>query len=547
MRVSEGHATRVAASARVGAGRSLGRRPVGWRALPAVVLTALTGLGLALRLVVADQSLFADELSTFWVVSTNGLAGVVSAVHTDVEITPPLFFVAAWLAAQIDVTPELLRAPSLLAGTATIPLTYLLGLRTVGRGAALVAAALTTLSPFMIFYSAEARGYAFMVAVLLLSTLALLDAVDNRRGLSWVAYAVCACAAVYTHYTSVFALGAQLLWLLWAHPEARKPALLATVGAALAFLPWLSGLRADFNSPTTDIVDSFNTVDLGSVRINLLHWAAGHPLVLPNTSLSALPGNPALVLLALGVAVALVGVALTAVREGLGSWTGRVDRRLMLVIVLALSVPAGAALMSTVGPNLFGARYLAASWPALALSVAALLVAPPPWLRVVAVALVVAASAIAAVKLLRPDLGRPEYQTAAGLIERAAAPGDVIIDATDYSPAPPTGIDAALQSRGRVFHVGEARVQYDPFKVLAGPPDPAEMTARAARAADGARIFIVASESVFAQSSPLEVPTNQQVTDALPAGFRLTETRTYPGILRLAVLVYSSHRAPPRE
>ena len=32
----------------------------------------------------------------------------------------------------------------------------------------------------------------------------------------------------------VFALGAQLLWLMWAHPEARKPALLANAGAVVS-------------------------------------------------------------------------------------------------------------------------------------------------------------------------------------------------------------------------------------------------------------------------------------------------------------------------
>ena len=77
----------------------------------------------------------------------HGLADVVSIVHTDAEITPPLYFVASWLTTRIDLTPELLRAPSLLAGAATIPLVYLLGVRTVGRRAALVATALTTFSP----------------------------------------------------------------------------------------------------------------------------------------------------------------------------------------------------------------------------------------------------------------------------------------------------------------------------------------------------------------------------------------------------------------
>ncbi len=85
----------------------------------------------------------------------------------------------SWLATRIDLTPEMLRLPALIGGIGTIPLVYLIGTRTVGRGAALLATALTTLSPFMIYYSAEARGYGLMIFLLLGSTLAMLLAVDR--------------------------------------------------------------------------------------------------------------------------------------------------------------------------------------------------------------------------------------------------------------------------------------------------------------------------------------------------------------------------------
>ena len=171
----------------------------------------------------------------------------------------------------------MLRAPSFLAGVAAIPLVYLVGARTVGRTAALVAAAITALSPFMIYYSTEARGYELMVALALLSTLAMLVAIDDRRARWWALYAASSCAAVYTHYTAVFVLAAQLIWLLWARPEARRPALLANLGAALAFLPWITGLIADLNSPTTKILGALEPFDLDSVRIVLEHWSMGYP------------------------------------------------------------------------------------------------------------------------------------------------------------------------------------------------------------------------------------------------------------------------------
>ena len=132
-----------------------------------------------------------------------------------------------------------------------------------------------------------------------------------------------------------------------------------------------------------------------------------------------------------------------------------------------------------------------------------------------------------------------------GYVARSAAAGDVIIDETDYSPAPPTGIDAALDRRLPVFHAGLPRVQYDPFRVLAEPPPAASVARRAVRAADGARIFVISSESVFAASSPLDVPLSRQVAAALPAGYRAASSRTYPGILSLAVTVYADRASRP--
>ena len=235
-------------------------------ARPYIAVAALTALGIALRLLVGHQSLFADELSTHYVVTGRGLGDAISVVHTDAEITPPLYFALAWLTTQLGGGAELLRAPSLLAGAAAIPLVWALGERTVGRRAALVATALTALSPFMVYYSAEARGYELMVVLVLLSTLTMLAAVDSGRARWWVLYGACTCAAVYTHYTSVFALAGQLLWLAWAHPEARRAAVLANAGAVVAFLPWLSGLKGDLESTTTDILSALQPFTFGYVR-----------------------------------------------------------------------------------------------------------------------------------------------------------------------------------------------------------------------------------------------------------------------------------------
>src|SRR5437763_10919086 len=191
-------ATNVASPAVAPAdGRGAAERPVARRpSAAALAVAALTVAGAVVRVIVAHQSVFADELSTYWISATHSLGDVLSLLYSTgrihhAEITPPLSFLASWLTTQAGRSPELLRLAALVAGTATIPLVYLLGLRTVTRRAAALAAALTALSPFMIYYSAEARAYGLLMFLVAASTLSMLVAIDTGRRRWWAVYAVC--------------------------------------------------------------------------------------------------------------------------------------------------------------------------------------------------------------------------------------------------------------------------------------------------------------------------------------------------------------------
>ena len=498
--------------------------------VPAAILL-LTVVGLALRLAVAGQDLFADELSTFWIVATHDLDGVISTVNSDAEITPPLSFVVAWLSTRIDLTPELLRLPSVIAGTLTIPAVFWLGLRTVGRTAGVIAAALTALAPFMVYYSAEARGYAIMMALVTASTLAMLLAVDGDRRWAWVLYAAASVAAVYTHYTSVFVLGAQLLWLLWAHPDARRPALIANAAAAAAYLPWLWGFRNDLESPTTEILSALQPFTLDAVRLSLEHWSVGFPYGTV-AGLRDVPGVPALVLLGAAVLLGLAGLVDGRRKDRLRIGVWPFDRRGALVFALALATPVGAALFSWVGSTtVFSTRNLAASWPALAVASGALVSATGSRLRIVVAALAIASFAIGAGKLLQERYERPHYTAVADFIERTARPGDVIIDESAVlSPGPLSHLDTVLDPGQRVVRSRAPAQRDHPFNVFDRFVSPDESARRALKLAHGARIFLVTD--------------GVGVHIARPLGrYRVVETRVYPGLLKLFVQVYAEPAA----
>ena len=345
-----------------------------------MLVGALSVVGVLLRLRIAHQTLFADELSTYWIVTGRSLGGVWSIVGhrypwgATTEISPPLYFMAAWLTTQLGHAAELVRGPSLLAGALSIPVIYLLGRRTVGRRAALVATALTALSPFMIYYSAEARPYALMMLLVMVSTLAMLAAVDDGRARWWVLYAVASCAAVYAHYTCVFVLGAQLVWVMWAHPELRRPALLANVAAIAGVLPWAPGMINQLNSTTTAIFSALSPFTVPYVRSSLEHWALGFPYA-DVGGLGVLPGRLALLLLGLAAIIVVVGVGAEVRRRGRVTGLAGCDRRVLLILVLLLATPVGEAVVSAFSAHLLGVRNLAASWPAFALSLGAVLIA----------------------------------------------------------------------------------------------------------------------------------------------------------------------------
>ncbi len=433
-------------------GAKLGRAKLEAGALFAASVAVLTLLGLAIRLSNFDQSLFGDELSTYWIVHGHSLGHVVSIVRSNNEITPPLYFILGWLTLKLGGAPEWVRLPSLVAGTATIPLVYLLGARTVGRAGGLIAAAVMALSPFMIYYSDEARAYALMIAFVTASTLALLAATRTGRTRWWVIYAVCSCAALYSHYTSAFPLAGQALWVLWKQRQAFRAWALANIGVLIGFAPWIPGFIADNNSPTTKLLSALQPFEFRPVRMALEQWSVGYPYV----RVSDVPGNVARALIAAGVLVALAagGLRLWRIlrisRVPLAASLRRIPAGAALVAILALSTPVGEAVFSALGTNLLGARNLNASWPGLSVAIGGIVAAVGVPLSLACAALVVGGYAIGAIKASGPDVSRPQYAHVAKAIEQRWKPGDVVVDGASVvgpfhlTPVSLTGLEVYL-------------------------------------------------------------------------------------------------------
>lgn len=507
---------------------------------------ALSLLGLLFRLSHIDNTFVGDELSTLYIVRDFGFFDAMRTVSTDAEISPPLYFGLAWLFTKLSSAPEMVRVPALIAGMVSIPLVYMVGRRAIGRGAGVIAAAVMALNPFMIFYATDGRGYTVAIALLLTSTLAMLLAVQTGRHRWWVLYGAATCLCMYAHYTTAFVLGAQLLWLIWARPEARKAALVANAGAAAAFLPWVPSLLEDLRSPTIEILDQLQGDGFDVKREAVESWAFGYPFNLTSHVPGMVPLTIGVVALGLAAAVAAVRYALrrrapdraeTGVAAEIAPSAEPRGTSLMLLLFLATPV-AEAALLFLGGSDLFGARNLNTASGGFALSVGAVLTAAGPLFGTVCGAAVLAVFAVGATKSLETRTSTIDFRSAASFIEAETGPGDVVLDMLSpvLAPVPLTPIDVYLPQDREEYRV---YLPAGPPPFLNFAPEALPLVEEAFRAAQGKRIFLVAAEGSITTGADgrlsLRVPPSNPVEQSLeqfrlPVGARVLNERSYPGL-----------------
>ncbi len=227
------------------------------RASTLLAVGGLTLLGGLLRAAWLDAPMQYDEAYTYLAFASRPLPRLVSDYHLpNNHIFHSLL--VHFSTRLLGVHPWSVRLPAFLAGTALIPLGYLLTRRLYGRAAALLSAALIAVSPELIGYSANARGYTLIA---LFTLLCLLLAVHIRRSnnlLSWLALSLLGALGAWTVPIMLYPFGMTLAWLAlgWLmQPRPRRASvpwlllacgLLAFFGALLLYTPVLltSGLHA---------------------------------------------------------------------------------------------------------------------------------------------------------------------------------------------------------------------------------------------------------------------------------------------------------------
>lgn len=503
---------------------------------------AICLIGFLLRLAVFNQSGYGDEMSTLWIVKGNDLAGIIPAVNSDAEISPPFFFLLAKLATVFGQSVAAIRLPSLIAGMVSLPVIYLLALKTLGRRAAFYALAVASISPFLVSYSGNARGYALMILMVLLSALALVAATsENGRWWHWCGYSVAAALTVYSHYVGALAIAGQVLWVLVCFPSSRLKVIGWSLVAALLFAPWLGGFRADLDSPTTEILQflqgtGFRVKVEGVSQMLFTHLSQEPAPVFWD--------RPDILLGCVALLFACVGVFSQLGRGALqGPWSRR-SSGVLLAVFMVFTPIVGELVLLAFGTDIFGTRNLAPVWAGLPLLYAAVCVAAGRRWGLVAMTFLLAALLYGSVRIADPEKSTIDYRSAAEQIEKHETPGGAVLDASIISPAPQTPLDAYLDTEMTVVRPRAYKDEPDFIHDIFRNFNPQRFVNSAFSNPGPVNVVTVKhSQEPHLTEGPggrryrfqLATPYNVNATVTIPRGWVEIERTSFPGLLPITV------------
>jgi O-antigen/teichoic acid export membrane protein len=399
---------------------------------PVPLLVGFVSLaGLVTRFVV-PRGLWLDEATSVFEARMPFGQMITTLRTTDVH--PPLYFSVLWVTIRFFGSGQLaVRLPSIIAGALVVPMLFFLGREVYGRRTGVMAAALGSLAPIMIWYSQEARMYALLM---LFGVVALWAQVRIFRGGGrwvWVVYVLASAAMVWTQYFGALQLVVQQLAFAFAcYSKLRRgepvrqllvPWLISAVAIAACLAPLLPFVYQQFLVNQTGGKGFGGPQQVGSATsLSGNHLSIYAALAVLIWGIWGYQPTSVMMLVAalwpLGMLFALIML-------------GRRRQRATTLLVLAVLGPGVAMfVLGLVKRDLFDIRYLSTTVPILFVLLARLLTAiPRRTLALVACTTLVLASLAAGLIDQQYNGANPrtyDFNGALAAVEAEARPGDVV-------------------------------------------------------------------------------------------------------------------------
>ena len=374
------------------------------------LLAAATIAGAVLRIVaIGREALWGDEALTYVLAQ----APAEALARAPIDPTAPLYYWLHQLLIPDGASAAAGRSIAMVAGVLAIPAAFFLARQMIGRGAWLAAAWVAVSAP-LVDYSQEARAYALLVLLILLSALALhraLDPAARRQGSSMAAFVVATLLALYTHFVALFWAAPAILILVVesrrrGDPRRAVAAGLATVAVVVGVVPEVQ--RAWRYATENNAFHWLEQPDLGGffTLVGSL-WFPFGPLALS------------------GLAAALLVLLAVRQRQALAAWARR-DPAAALILAALLLQPLGLWLFGFLVSPVIMPRTVLPSLAGVGLLVALLLQPLPARVRGSCGAAILAA-ALAATLLSGPVRRKEPWGAARRVLARADMASDLIV------------------------------------------------------------------------------------------------------------------------
>ena len=421
------------------------RRSLRGQCLTIVVLILFLLVAFALRLYRLDhQEIWGDEAHSAYVVKLP----LLSTVSPHTETNPPLYHFLLYLWVRLTGRGVFaLRFLSLVLGVLTVPLVYQLARLAFGELVGLLAALLCTISPFLIYYSQEARMYALATFATTLSMLLLARIMSGGGGSCTrpgrppgivLTYLLATAAAIFTHYYALFVVVAQnvVAITMWKRDRNRLARWIAVQAVlALSFLPWVLAQRGFLAGKANARFEELTLpVLINIVKRSLTAFSVGTTVETPLAYYLALPF---ILLMALGLVAALAPPGRKLGGGGFSDLEGSLSPDSPLggrggwLLLAWLVIPLIFAWLVNPIMPFFQERYLLVSAPAFIILVArglGWLLGRWPWVLAVVLAFLVSASSLSLHNwFFDRAYTKGEYGLMMDYVQDHTRPGDLLL------------------------------------------------------------------------------------------------------------------------
>jgi mannosyltransferase len=219
-----------------------------------LLLFLVLALGSFLRIYqLGTENLWNDEGHTLAMVSRSFTSAITEGWQ------PPYYAILHPWVSLFGNSEIALRAPSVIFGILSILVIYLIGCALFNRKVGLISSLLAAISSFYIAYSQEARSYALILLLALLSYLFFILILKQDKKWYYPCYLLANILLVYTNPVSLSIIAAQIFYLLlfWTKYSPQRFKLIGTQGAtilaSLPVVPWvLGGFILGHGTPALD-------------------------------------------------------------------------------------------------------------------------------------------------------------------------------------------------------------------------------------------------------------------------------------------------------